>query len=238
MVTVSLRLCWAAGLVLGLPGVALAQPYPPPSSYPPPPPQQTYPPPPPRSDYPPTQQGYPAPPQSYPPPPQSYPQGYPPPPQGYPPPQSYPQRYPAPPPASTAYGYQAPYELPYRAGQPVPSGYRLVEEPRYGLVTAGYLAAGIPYGIGLVVALSTDFDNGTEWLAVPFAGPWLTLGQRRYHCDESSSGNSDDAAGCLGDVFVVMGLVMDGLIQAAGGALLLTGYLSTKKTLIREDVAL
>ena len=231
-------------MVSTLTGVALAQTTPvvpppapapsyPPSPYPPPPPQQTYPPPPPRQDYPPTQQGYPWPPQSYP-PQQASPQGYPPPsypPGAYPPP---PAGY-APPPHA---GYQAPYELPYRAGQPIPSGYRLVEEPRYGLVTAGYLVAGIPYGLGLVVAMSTNFDNGTEWLAVPFVGPWLTMGQRNYHCDENPDGTSEDAAGCLADVFVVMGLLMDGLMQAGGGALLLTGYLTTKKTLVREDLAL
>jgi hypothetical protein len=34
-----------------------------------------------------------------------------------------------------------------------------------------------------------------------------------------------------------MALVMDGIMQTGGGALLLSGYLSTKKTLVREDVA-
>jgi hypothetical protein len=85
--------------------------------------------------------------------------------------------------------------------------------------------------------MSADFDNGTEWLALPFVGPWLTMGQRNYHCD-TNNGRTEDSADCLADVFVVMGLLMDGVMQAGGGALLLTGYLSTKKTLVREDLAL
>jgi hypothetical protein len=86
--------------------------------------------------------------------------------------------------------------------------------------------------------MSADFDNGTEWLAVPFVGPWLTIGQRNYHCEKNPDGTTESSADCLADVFVVMGLVMDGFVQAGGGALLLTGYLSTKKTLVREDLAL
>jgi hypothetical protein len=221
-------------LALGLPGSALAQapapPYPtppqqyfpPPSPYPPPPPQQNYP----VSPYPP------------PPPPQAAP-GYrwppPPPPTAYPPPpapQAQPQYSPWP-----YGGYQAPHKLPYRAGQPTPTGYRLVEEPRHGLVTAGYLVAGIPYGLGLLVAISADFDNGTQWLALPIVGPWLTMGLRNYRC-ETGAASSEARAGCIADVFVVMGLIMDGGMQAGGVALLLSGYLSKKKTLVRDDLAL
>lgn len=112
-----------------------------------------------------------------------------------------------------------------------------MEVPRWGLVTGGYLLAGIPYGLGLVAAAGANFDNGTEWLALPFVGPWLTMGRRDYHC-ESSNGSTENGADCLADVFVVMGLIVDGALQAGGGAMLLAGYLSTKKTLVREDLAL
>jgi hypothetical protein len=118
-------------------------------------------------------------------------------------------------------------------------GYRLRDEPRRGLVTGGYLLVGIPYGIGVAVALGADFENGTEWLTVPFVGPWLTLGQREYPgCRHRADSSDRDSLACLAEIFAVMGLVADGVIQAGGGAMLLVGYLATKKKLVRNDLAL
>jgi hypothetical protein len=176
------------------------------------------------------------PPPAYPPspyPPAAYPQypppGYAPPP-GYPPPTYPPQTYPYPP-------AQPPLELPYRAGQPIPPGYRLREEPRWGLVTGGYILAGIPYGLSIVAATTADFENETLWLVVPFAGPWMTLGRRDYadNCDNSSDPQgSEGGLDCVGDVFAVMGLVFDGILQLGGGTMLLLGYTLEKKTLVRQ----
>jgi hypothetical protein len=39
---------------------------------------------------------------------------------------------------------------------------------------------------------------------------------------------------CLADVFVVMGLIADGIMQTAGGTLLLIGYMNPKRELVRE----
>jgi hypothetical protein len=161
-------------------------------------------------------------------PPPAPPPGYPPPPPyyaPYPPPYAY-----APPPA------QPPPILPYREGEPIPAGYHLEEHPRKGLVTAGWILTGISYGIGVTAASSASFKNESGWLAVPLAGPWLTLGRRDYHCDKNS--HNYDSADCVGDVFVVMGLIMDGVLQTGGGTLLLVGYLSTKQELVRDDVVL
>lgn len=147
---------------------------------------------------------------------------YPPPGYGYPPPVAY----------------QAPAELPYKEGAPLPVGYHVEERPIKGLVIAGWIVTAIPYGIGLSAAISADFKNQSGWLAVPFAGPWLTLGRRDTSCEEvADENNNRDDTGCLADVFVGMGLVMDGIMQAVGGTLLLSGYLATKKHVVRDDVS-
>jgi len=141
-----------------------------------------------------------------------------------------------PPPSLPPAGYQAPLELPYTAGEPIPLGYRLVEEPRHGLVTAGWVLTGVTYGLGAAAALSANFDNASGFMLVPFVGPWLTLG-RRDHADCSDSSGADDGLRCVGDVFVILGIVADGLLQAGGAALLLSGYLAKRAKLVRADLA-
>jgi hypothetical protein len=111
----------------------------------------------------------------------------------------------------------------------------LREDPRYGLVTGGFLLAGIPYAIGLAVAAGANFENGTDWLAIPFVGPWLTLGRRQYGQCEQGQNTTSESLTCVGDVFVVMGLIMDGILQTGGGTMVLIGYLATKKRLVRND---
>jgi hypothetical protein len=158
-----------------------------------------------------------------------------------PPPAAYPSQ-PAYYPAPYAYPpqlYQPPAELPYREGAPIPLGYHREERPRKGLVTAGWIVTGIPYGLGLVAAVSADFDNASGWLAVPFMGPWLTLGRRHYSCgDSDQNGDGREGLHCVGDIFAVMGLIMDGVIQAGGGTLLLIGYANPKTHVIRDDAKL
>ena len=62
------------------------------------------------------------------------------------------------------------------------------------------------------------------------------LENRSYSgCDQSQT---DDGLGCVADVFAVMGLVIDGALQAAGVALLLVGYLDPKHALVRDEPAL
>lgn len=133
-------------------------------------------------------------------------------------------------------GYQPPFELPYSAGDPIPAGYRLVEEPRYGLVTAGWVLAGVTYGLGAASAVSANFRNASGFMLVPFVGPWLTLG-RRDHARCSDSDDAEDGLRCVGDVFLVAGIVADGLLQAGGAAMLFSGYFSKRRKLVRGDLA-
>lgn len=132
--------------------------------------------------------------------------------------------------------YRLPDRMPYKEGKPIPIGYHVEDVPNKGLVTAGWITTTIPYAIGLFAAVSADFKNESGWLAAPVVGPWLMLGKRDYGC-EDEHGDASQSLDCVADVFVVMGLITDGIIQAAGGSMLLAGYVATKPMLVRDEEA-
>ena len=124
--------------------------------------------------------------------------------------------------------------LPYKEGDPVPVGYHVEDRARKGPTVVGIILTAVPYGIGVMGATAASFRNSSGWLAVPYAGPWLTLGRRSYGCDgEDRPG--EESVDCVGDVFVTMGLVTSGLIQTAGGLLLIIGQTATKSVLVRDQ---
>jgi hypothetical protein len=124
----------------------------------------------------------------------------------------------------------------WRDGDPVPAGYHVEDVPRSGLVKAGFIVTGIPYFFSVVAALTARTDNESGWLFVPFAGPWVTMGRRNYGCNpDANNPSTEQSLTCVADVFVVMGLIFDGVVQATGGALLLAGYVATKPGLVRND---
>jgi hypothetical protein len=174
--------------------------------------------------------------QPAPPPPGAYPYPYPYP---YPPPGPYPYPYPhqqPPPPAPKP----PPRELKYVEGESAPSGYRYDESARRGPIVAGALVAGIPYVIGLYVAAVAGFENSSGWLAVPVLGPWTMIATRDYGdaCDSRDEENRPrDGLRCLGETWLVMLLVLDGMMQTGGAALITIGYAAPKKRWIREDAA-
>jgi hypothetical protein len=133
-------------------------------------------------------------------------------------------------------GYQMPPELPYRRGAPIPTGYRIVEEPRYGWVTAGWAITAVGYGLSAMVTLAANHQNATGYLPIPLVGPWLTFGLRHYgDCPRATP--EEDNTRCEVDVLVATGIGMLGLMQAGGAAMLIIGY-STKRTkVVRHDVA-
>ena len=135
--------------------------------------------------------------------------------------------------------YPRPRPHAYREGDPVPPGFHVEEKPRSGLVTGGLVMVLVPYAIGAFAAIAANFGNESTWLLMPVLGPWMTMGQRRYNgCDSSSKSDVSNGLGCTADVFVVMGLIVSGVLQATGGTLLLLGYLNPKPTLVRDDAAL
>jgi hypothetical protein len=167
------------------------------------------------------------------------------PPPSQPPPQYAPQYQPQPqyqphaqyqPQYQLQYPSQRPLNRRYVEGDPVPAGYHVEEKSHQGLVTAGLVVLLIPYGISALSAVAAKGSNESSWLYVPVAGPWLTMGWREYgSCQRPSM---DDSLRCVADIFVVMGLILDGIIQVTGGTLLLVGYLNTKQELVRDEAAL
>ena len=149
---------------------------------------------------------------------------------------------PAPPPLPVQPPAPAPAVAPpppgtWHEGDPVPRGYHVEGKPRDGLVTAGWITTGIPYFFSVIAALSASEQNESGWLFVPFAGPWMTMGRRAYSCTDAPNQSTSQSLGCVADVFVVMGLIADGVAQAAGGTLLFVGYVATKPGLVRNDEA-
>lgn len=181
----------------------------------------------------------PAPPQGQP-PPQGYPPypGYPPPgypPAGYPPagypPGYYPYYYPPPNAAPP------PRERPYVEGRRVPPGYTVEERVRRGPIIAGSIVFGVPYMLGLLTASADDFPNHSGWLAVPVVGPWVTLVSREETCDAGFDYEDEVEYECRGTDPVQTLLVLDALMQTTGAVLFVWGVSSSKKVLVRDDVA-
>jgi hypothetical protein len=109
----------------------------------------------------------------------------------------------------------------WRDGDAIPWGYHREERVRKGAIISGSILFGITYGYSLLIAtLGEDIssgDNGAAPLAIPVLGPFITLK------------NSDSAS--LNYI-----LVLDGLAQAAGAALMIHGIVSPKALLVRNDL--
>lgn len=199
------------------PAAAAPAPAPPPASAPAPP--AGYPPPPAG-----TYQTYPAYPQQYPPGAYGAPPGYPPPPPGY------------------AYAYptapRPPESVPYDGGA-VPQGYHLEERPRRGPVIAGVVVLSSAYALGLIAGSADNFPNESGWLVVPVLGPWITLATRHQEQDCSFNTNGTISGDCVSsddNNTTRTVLVLDGLTQATGAALLIYGLASPKKVVARDFV--
>jgi len=128
--------------------------------------------------------------------------------------------------------------LPYYEGLPVPPGYRITERPATGIVTGGLVGLGISYGGGLIVGATQGFKNASGWLALPIAGPWLSIAERDYEqCKTSTVQQARECLrGAVGEVQFITFVAVDGVFQLATGFLTLAGLLSTKQELTREDL--
>lgn len=158
------------------------------------------------------------------PPPAGYyappPAGYAPPPAGYAPPPGY--LYPSP------GGYVMPAAmgeriLPYKEGYLVPEGYHRESRVRTGLVIGGAVTFGVMYSFAALSAVT----SGEKVMAIPLLGPFLELGRLNL------SGPADNSFAPV----VVTLLVIDGLGQVAGAAMLIGGLAGKKEVLVRNDVA-
>lgn len=211
----------AAAVVATLSSSAAAQPEPAPA--PPPPADPTAEPPPP-----PPAPSQPAPAYGQPPPPgygQQPPPGY-----GQPPPPGYGQQ---PPPG---YGYgppppQGPEEMDYIEGMTIPPGYTRDSQIRKGLVIGGAVTFGTMWLLSVAVgAVAMEIEEeDDEWggdsdgvsptdagmLMIPVGGPFISIATY-----EASAGGA-------------VLLVIDGIAQAGGLAMLIVGLAAKKDVLVR-----
>ncbi|KYF65048.1 hypothetical protein [Sorangium cellulosum] len=113
-----------------------------------------------------------------------------------------------------------PKVLPWREGEPVPPGYQPETRVRKGLVISGAIVFGTVYLFTAIGGADAVYrgSSGYAALFVPVAGPFLTLATTRQ------------------DDLETMALVLDGLVQITGAALLLPGLLVPKTVLVRDDV--
>jgi hypothetical protein len=106
----------------------------------------------------------------------------------------------------------------WEEGEPIPPGYHPVTRIRKGLVIGGAVTFGVVYlTTALIGAAVSDLGaKSGKLLLIPIAGPFATL----------STGTTS------GDFF----LVLNGIVQAGGVAMLIAGIAAPKTILIRNDL--
>lgn len=107
----------------------------------------------------------------------------------------------------------------WQDGDPIPAGYQPAKRMRTGLIVAGAVTFGAVYlstALGGAIASDTGSDHAAS-LLVPVAGPFIMLGNVR-----SATG--------------AFALVLDGLAQTAGVAMLVAGIAMPKTVLVRRDL--
>jgi hypothetical protein len=87
-------------------------------------------------------------------------------------------------------------------------------DPMLGLT--GLVVLGVPYGLSVVVAATSDVPSD-HWLYLPVGGPLADIIARGTCQSADCRGNANEAA---------LPLVIDGLTQAAGAAILVTTFAS------------
>jgi hypothetical protein len=131
---------------------------------------------------------------------------------------------------------------------PIPQGYRLESHTNSGLVYGGLVVTLAPYLAGLSGAAAAGFSEGSGWLALPLAGPFIAMGGRQVDCnvaDITYAGTGKDEslndreAKCRKEVVhelqTVAVLTLDGLLQTTGAILTIAGLVSPSESLLRND---
>lgn len=136
-----------------------------------------------------------------------------------------------------------PSRLPYEQGDPIPPGYHVEERHRSGLVIGGGAVLGAAYLAGL--ALAERSMPGKDWLWVPVVGPFGGIMKEDARCQvpaTATPGAVESADECSKQVVKaarrVTMLLVDGLVQVAGGSLLVIGVTSKHRELVREHTFL
>ena len=144
-----------------------------------------------------------------------------------PPPGGYyapaPGAYPYPPPGAYAvpgaYALQSPKSIDLEEGQAIPEGYHKATKPRLGLVIGGSVLFGVTWLTSVATgAIGAGFGwSQGDLLLIPVAGPFALL----------------PGSTATGAFF----LVLDGLSQAGGIAMLVAGLAAPKTVALRNDLS-
>jgi hypothetical protein len=113
----------------------------------------------------------------------------------------------------------------------------LRKEPRRGLVIAGSILLGTAWTFSLTGAAGGNFEDKTGFLVLPVLGPWLMLATGGASDTKCSTQDYSDYCGGDRSGMRAM-LVLDGLVQAAGATMLLSGIALPRKRLVRTDVTI
>jgi hypothetical protein len=152
-----------------------------------------------------------------------------------------------PPPSSPGFGVSGSWgsgggiklgaQPPSAPGQDLPAGYALEEGPATTPLVIGGVTLALPYATGLGVAATQSFENGSGWLVAPVIGPWLSLGARRDPCEGASDKKEfdSDVGKCVAEPLIRGMLVLDGVLQAAGGVMLVIGASSHETHLVKKS---
>ncbi len=115
-----------------------------------------------------------------------------------------------------------PARVDYEDGDVVPPGYAIKTRAEKGLLGAGIITFGVPYGIsfliGGLIALNGSNSNQEEFgpLLIPVVGPFITLGQQDR----------------VGEEFTFIQLA-NGFAQTAGAAMIVSSILLPDKYIER-----
>jgi hypothetical protein len=126
--------------------------------------------------------------------------------------------------------------LPYRAGLPVPAGYRVEHRSANGLIAGGLVSFAVSYIAALAVGAGDGFGDGTGWTVVPVIGPWAAIGARSYHCTNDPLQANKCVNGAFNEVQTIAILSADAVVQATGAVLFLAGLGSGQDELVRSDL--
>jgi len=114
----------------------------------------------------------------------------------------------------------------WHEGDPIPPGYHPATRVRTGLIAGGAAMFGAPYLISILIAAGGDTVQNPccNALWIPVLGPFIQMG--------------GFASGTNGGViaFADIGLVVDGVLQAAGAAMFIYGLAVPKMVLVRNDL--
>lgn len=118
------------------------------------------------------------------------------------------------------YQWAGPYTMEYIEGAEVPDGYTKVERVRKGLVIGGAVTWGVSWLMAATAAAAIEnkADEAAP-LYIPVVGPFIAMGTLEA-----------DGAGRAG-------LLINGMAQVAGAAMLIGGLAATKTVLVRTKVA-